>query len=438
MITANINFPLVFLSLLLFISVSKSYAELNYDIHRYDVRQQSNIPFSTPNIKMRPGFRLKTGITDHQRAELSWLATNTEPNRQSFGKAPRAQPLFHLRTTTKQPQVSSTNHINYQQHFPQRQISSTDTNYQQRYLQPEVSSTNHISHHQYYQQSQISPTNYINYQYPYYHYYTLPPIYYASNFRTIPPAYHNNYIPPALIQPTHVPLSTMMSAIRGILSIVQKTMNPNSTDDMDFHTIRNNIPKESNLNNSSKQLPQKQSSLLSSSSSSSSPSSPLSTPSSLALLSATLEKIGVASISGNDNDDDNDDKREQLVNVEQMKGTAIQKVKEILKSIELTSHGISEIDNSNTENIATSITTTTTTTATTTTKAIRTGTTTIKSTTTTQPIDDGSNLLGSLLSGRLDKVDWFGSLFGMNNLPTKEEGSAMAQIFQGGIFGPAS
>ncbi|VDO34316.1 unnamed protein product, partial [Onchocerca flexuosa] len=270
---------------------------------------------------MRPGFRLKTGITDHQRAELSWLATNTEPNRQSSIKAPRAQPLFHLRTTTKQPQVSSTNPINYQQHFPQRQISSI--NYQQRYLQPEVSSTNLINHPQYYQQSQISPTSNINYQHPYYHYYTLPPIYYASNFRTIPPTYYNNYIPPTFIQPTHVPLSTMMSAIRGILSIVQKTMNPNSTDDIDFHTIRGNIPNESDLNNSSKQLPQKSSSLLSSASSSFPSSLSSSSPSSPS--SATLEKIGITSTSGNDDDDNNDNKREQLVNVEQMKGTAIQK-----------------------------------------------------------------------------------------------------------------
>ncbi|EJW79383.1 hypothetical protein WUBG_09706, partial [Wuchereria bancrofti] len=80
-----------------------------------------------------------------------------------------------------------------------------------------------------------------------------------------------------------------------------------------------------------------------------------------------------------------------------------------------------------TKNFATFATTTTTATTT---------ATTITTTTTT--IDDGSNLLGSLLSGRLDKIDWFGSLFGINHLPTKEEGSAVAQIFEGGIFGPAS
>lgn len=56
-------------------------------------------------------------------------------------------------------------------------------------------------------------------------------------------------------------------------------------------------------------------------------------------------------------------------------------------------------------------------------------------TTTTSPSIDGSNLVGSLLNGHLDKVDWFGSLLGFNQLPTKEEGSALAQIFRGGIFG---
>ncbi|VDN06175.1 unnamed protein product [Thelazia callipaeda] len=52
--------------------------------------------------------------------------------------------------------------------------------------------------------------------------------------------------------------------------------------------------------------------------------------------------------------------------------------------------------------------------------------------------DDGSNLLESLLRGRLDKIDWIGSLLGTNQLPNKEEGSAFAEIFQGGIFGPAN
>lgn len=52
--------------------------------------------------------------------------------------------------------------------------------------------------------------------------------------------------------------------------------------------------------------------------------------------------------------------------------------------------------------------------------------------------DDGSNLLDSLLHGRLDKVDWFGSLLGTSQLPSTEEGNAVAQIFQGGIFGPAN
>uniref|UniRef100_A0A183CZB3 ICA69 domain-containing protein n=1 Tax=Gongylonema pulchrum TaxID=637853 RepID=A0A183CZB3_9BILA len=57
--------------------------------------------------------------------------------------------------------------------------------------------------------------------------------------------------------------------------------------------------------------------------------------------------------------------------------------------------------------------------------------------TATPAVDDG-NFLESLLQGRLDKVDWLGSLLGTKHMPTPEEGNAIAQILSGGIFGPAS
>ncbi|VBB29963.1 unnamed protein product [Acanthocheilonema viteae] len=222
---------------------------------------------------MKPGFRLKTGISDHQRAKLSWLAANTEPNQQ-----PPLVRSFHL--TTKQPKVPSISGTNY------------------RYTD-------------YYDKLPFNPTS--------------SPIYYSSNFQTIPSTYYSGYLSPTFIQPTHLP-----------------------------------------------------------------------------------GEIGVTMISGNDN---GDIEKDQLVNVEQMKGKGIRKVEGVAKLIDSKFHEMNK-----TRNTATTVTTISTTTA---------------------AVDDGSNLLGSLLSGRLDNVDWFGSLF-RPQLPTKEEGSAMAQIFQGGIFGPAS
>uniref|UniRef100_A0A1I8EQX9 Uncharacterized protein n=1 Tax=Wuchereria bancrofti TaxID=6293 RepID=A0A1I8EQX9_WUCBA len=107
----------------------------NYDLHRYNIQQQPNIPFSISNNEMRPGFRLKkVSISDQQRAQLSWLAANTQTNDQQHSQT--------FRLITKQPQqMLSTNHIN-------------NNNY-------------------YYHKLSFKPT--------------LSPIYYTSNLRTIPP-----------------------------------------------------------------------------------------------------------------------------------------------------------------------------------------------------------------------------------------------------------
>lgn len=50
------------------------------------------------------------------------------------------------------------------------------------------------------------------------------------------------------------------------------------------------------------------------------------------------------------------------------------------------------------------------------------------------------NLLGSLLSGKLDKVDWIGSIFGENKKDhpkNGEDGNALARLFSGSFFGSA-
>uniref|UniRef100_A0AAF5PV27 Uncharacterized protein n=1 Tax=Wuchereria bancrofti TaxID=6293 RepID=A0AAF5PV27_WUCBA len=320
---------------------------------------------------MRPGFRLKkVSISDQQRAQLSWLAANTQTNDQQHSQT--------FRLITKQPQqMLSTNHIN-------------NNNY-------------------YYHKLSFKPT--------------LSPIYYTSNLRTIPPMYyyHDNYLSPAFTQPIYLP--AMMTAIRNILSILQKTMYPADNTDSDYNTTNRGIIKDANLSISNSQLPQSStSSSLSLSLSLPSSSSSLSLPSSSSSLqsataaSATgkVDEIGITLKSGNDGGIETG----KMVNVEELKGTGIREAKEIEELIDSNFYNIFK-----TKNFATFATTTTT-------------ATTITTTTTT--IDDGSNLLGSLLSGRLDKIDWFGSLFGINHLPTKEEGSAVAQIFEGGIFGPAS
>ncbi|EFO14417.2 hypothetical protein LOAG_14101 [Loa loa] len=342
---------------------------------------------------MRRGFRLKTGINEQQRAELSWLAANTEPNRQPSPIPPYVRSFRLTRITTKQPQISSIKYIN-------NNNNNNNNNYHQ---------------HRYYDKSLIHST--------------FSPIYYASKFRTIPPTY-NNYLSPTFTQPTYLPLSTMMTAVRNILAILQKTMYPNDNNDIDFNTTRI-IPKDENFTISNLQSSKSLSSLLLSSSLS--PLLSLTSSSSSSTTAATgtgkVDEIRVTGISENDGDVETG----QLVNVEQAKGAGIQKVKETMKSVESIFDKISKSGNNTTITIIpATISTTTTTIATTTTT-----TTTTTMTTTTSSIDDGSNLLGSLLSGRLDKVDWFGSLFG-TKLPTKEEGSAMAQIFEGGIFGPAS
>uniref|UniRef100_A0A0R3RNQ8 Uncharacterized protein n=1 Tax=Elaeophora elaphi TaxID=1147741 RepID=A0A0R3RNQ8_9BILA len=329
-----------------------------------------------PAIQTKPGFRLKTGITDHQRAKLSWLTANAEPNRQSSTIASNAG---SFRLITQQTQVPS--------------ISDTANYY-----------------HNYYDRLPFDPTR--------------PPSYYIPNFRTIPPTYYNGYLPPlTYVQPTHLPISTMIATIRNILSLLQKTMYPNSTSgSTDFNTTRN-IPEEANFTNSNEQLSRSTSVLSSSSSLSSSLlSSLLSSSSSTAGGGGEgrekVEEIGVTMISGNDGDIENG----QLLNVvEEVKGSGIRKVtldwmtdrkiEGVTKVVHGKFHEINKIE-----------------TISTTTAAV---------TTTTSAVDDGSNLLGSLLKGRLDKVDWFGSLFGYE-LPTKEEGSAVAQIFKGGIFGPAN
>lgn len=45
------------------------------------------------------------------------------------------------------------------------------------------------------------------------------------------------------------------------------------------------------------------------------------------------------------------------------------------------------------------------------------------------------------MSGKLDKVDWIGSIFGSNkaesNKEASENGNAFAQLFSGNIFGSA-
>uniref|UniRef100_A0A915PVF5 Peroxin-14 n=1 Tax=Setaria digitata TaxID=48799 RepID=A0A915PVF5_9BILA len=323
---------------------------------------------------MRPGFRLKNGISDHERAELSWLNSNTESNH----RLSNAQ-SFYL--TTKQPSLSSApiKYYPYQSNFPMHQ--------------------------------------------------TYQPIY-ASNFHTIPSVYYNNYLPQAYVQPTHLPVSVMVSTIRDILSIVQKTIHPDGNDGNNS----DNINGISEVDSSNKQSVK---STLSLSQSSLSPLSPYLSSSA----SSSSVTASITDIPGNV-----EEKWEELTNVKEAKGKFAQTVKEIEKSIDLISSRLlttSEINNStgNSKSFATTIitapkittTTITTTTTTTTTTVTSTGKTTRKSLT-----DDGSNLLESLLNGRLDKIDWFGSLLGINQLPTKEEGNAIAQILQGGLFGPAS
>ncbi|VDK77795.1 unnamed protein product [Litomosoides sigmodontis] len=316
------------------------------------------------NIRPKPGFRLKTGIIDHQRAKLSWLAANTEPNRHPPAIAPTAR---SFRLTTKQPpQVPLIRHTNYQ--YPDY----------------------------YYGKLPLNPT--------------YPATYYAPNYRNAPPTYYSAYLPLSFVQPTHLPVSTMMEVISNILSILRKTVyRPNDGDDGNFNTVRN-VTKQANFTNR----------LLSSTLLSSS-------------LSSLLSSAGATTISGSGGEVG----KGELDNVGQVKGikgtgkvtfysiltlkvvnltlSAVFQVERVEKVTDSKSPEINE-----TENATATITKTPTTAA-----------------AAASSTDDGSNLLGSLLSGRLDKVDWLGSLFG-NQLPTKEEGSAMAQIFEGGIFGPAS
>ncbi|VDN94139.1 unnamed protein product [Brugia pahangi] len=370
MITATITNN--FLFVLFYTNIAKIHGELNYDLPHYNIQQQQpNIPFQMTNNEMRPGFRLKKiALSDQQRAQLSWLAANTETNDQRSRT---------FRLISKQPQqLLSTNHINNNNYYYHHKLS----------LKP-----------------------------------TLSPIYYASNLRTIPPMYyyHDNYLSPTFTQPIYLP--AMMTAIRNIISILQKTMYPTDNTDIDYNTTTRGIIKDANLSNNNSQLPQSSTpSSLSLSSSSSSLSLSLPSSSSSFLLSSSpsatatgkVEEVGVTLKSGNDGGIETG----KIVNVEEMKGTGIREVKEIEDLIDSNFYNIFK-----TKSITTFATTTTTTTT---------------ATTTTTSIDDGSNLLGSLLSGRLDKINWFESLFGFNHLPTKEEGSAVAQIFEGGIFGPAS
>lgn len=113
-----------------------------------------------PNIKTKPGFRLKTGIVDHERAKLSWLAANTEPNRQPSATEPIAR-SFHL-ATKQPPQVQLIRHNSY--HYP---------------------------YHDYYGKLPFNPTH--------------PTIYYAPNYRNIPSTYYNGYLPLSFVQPAGLP-----------------------------------------------------------------------------------------------------------------------------------------------------------------------------------------------------------------------------------------
>lgn len=94
----------------------------------------------------------------------------------------------------------------------------------------------------------------------------------------------------------------MLTTIRNVLSILQKAMYSNGTTDGNFNIIRKK-PEETNPINSNWQLPSLNSLSLSST-------------------ARKLGEIGVAMISGNDGDV----KKEELIDVEGIRGAGIRKV----------------------------------------------------------------------------------------------------------------
>ncbi|KAE9556635.1 hypothetical protein FO519_000041 [Halicephalobus sp. NKZ332] len=53
----------------------------------------------------------------------------------------------------------------------------------------------------------------------------------------------------------------------------------------------------------------------------------------------------------------------------------------------------------------------------------------------TEAPDPADNLLGTILSGKLDKVDWLGAFFNKNSIPGAGEQNPISQFLKGGIFG---
>lgn len=103
-----------------------------YGVRRYRLlqnldRYQPNIRYYADNLDVNPGFRLKTGISEQQKAELSWLAANSEPDgRPKIRVAPRAQPLYW--TTQRPPPPAPWTQVSY------RRFSGTPANRTRPYI----------------------------------------------------------------------------------------------------------------------------------------------------------------------------------------------------------------------------------------------------------------------------------------------------------------
>lgn len=175
-----------------------------------------NAPFSTENIETRPGFRLKARSSEQQSTEVSWLPTNPETSRQL---SPPIVPYHRsLQLTRRQhtpvPSLSANPTNGYQQYYHyhggQQGVghswltTSTTTNQQSPTAVAPYSQSFYLSTEEPQVVPLSSPNHVSNYQQYHQYYGNFPTMYYATNFRTISPLYHNDYSS-TVVQRTYPP-----------------------------------------------------------------------------------------------------------------------------------------------------------------------------------------------------------------------------------------